>query len=230
MPVGGAILGAGAIAGGASIYGANKAAKASKKGMDAQILIADKNLAAQKEQLERVWKSVDPFLTKGTELFGQLADPAKAMAAFYESPDYNFRKNEAMDSLLTNKATSSLLRSGSALRGAADRISNVAANEWGSWWQRQSGLAGAGLEGARIGAGLAGSAVGALNANTSAVSGAIGSNAANQGNAAIATGNAIGGFAGDALGAILSRWGGAGGAGGGSPSSYDAAAASQVNI
>jgi hypothetical protein len=72
----------------------------------------------------------------------------------------------------------------------------MASPEFGNWWNRQSGLATMGLDANRIGAGLAGTAVNA-----------IGTNGANQGNAALATGNAIGGFAGS-IGDLINQYGG----------------------
>lgn len=180
MPIG-AVIGSAVVGAGASIYGANKAAKASNNA-----------LGQQQAQLDKVWGSVNPWLTAGSGALGKLQDPN---ASFMASPDYAFRRSQSLDGVTQNKAVNGLLRSGSALNAVTQRAGDLASSEFGSWWNRQSGLATMGLDANRIGAGLAGTAVNA-----------IGTNAASQGNAALVTGNAIGQGAGSIFD-LLGRYG-----------------------
>jgi hypothetical protein len=132
MPITGAILGAGALSAGASAYGASQAAGASKSG-----------LAQQQAQLDKVWSSVNPWLTAGQGALQKLQSPA---ASFEASPDYNFVKGEALNGVVQNKAVNGLLRSGSALTAVQNRAANLGSTEFGNWWNRQSGLATQGLD------------------------------------------------------------------------------------
>lgn len=189
MPVGATIASA-AVGAGASIYGANKAAKASSSA-----------LGAQQAQLDKVWGSVNPFLQAGNTALSNLQNPN---ASFMASPDYKYRLGQSLDGVTQNKAVNGLLRSGSALSAVTQKAGDMASGEFGNWWNRQSGLATMGLDANRIGAGLAGTAVNA-----------IGTNGANQGNAALASANALAGFGGSTIDALMSQYGG-----GASASSY----------
>jgi hypothetical protein len=180
MPIGAAI-GSAVVGAGATVYSANKAAKASKNALN-----------AQQGQLDKVWGSVNPFLEAGNKALTNLQNPN---ANFMASPDYKFRLGQSLDAVTTNKGVNGLLRSGSALNAVTQRAGDLASGEFGNWWNRQSGLATMGLDANRIGAGLAGTAVNA-----------IGTNAANQGNAALATGNAIGQFGGS-IADIINQYG-----------------------
>lgn len=184
MPVGIA-LGTAAIGAGASIYGAASAAKSSRNALKAQMA-----------QVDRTWGAVNPWLTAGSSALGQISDPTKVLGNFQASPDFNFRKSQALDAVTQSKAVSGLLRSGSALNAVTQRAGDLASAEFGNWWNRQSGLSTQGLTAANIGAGT-------LNA----ASNAIGTNGANQGNAGIATGNALGDLGGSLMD-ILGKYGG----------------------
>jgi hypothetical protein len=202
MPVGAAI-GSAVVGAGASIYGANKAAKASKD-----------TLGAQQAQLDKVWGSVNPFLTAGNDALGRISDPAAVTANFQASPDYKYRLGQSLDAVTNNKAVNGLLRSGSALSAVTQKAGDMASSEFGNWWSRQSGLAGMGLDANRIGAGLAGTSVNALGAN-----------GANQGNAALTTANALGSAGGSIIDALFSKYGSGGSAG----SSTDASSYNTMN-
>ena len=195
------------ISAGASINASNKAAKASK---DA--------LAAQMAQQQKVWDAASPYLEQGKNALLRISDPTKVLSNFQASPDYQFRLSQGMDAVGTDKAVNGLLRSGSALKALSNYAQNTAAGEFGNWWQRQSGLAGMGENALATAGGVA-------NANSQA----IGQNATNQGNAAIANGNAIGQLGGsvaDILGRYLPGGGGGGGGGG---SSYSSAASTLMS-
>lgn len=60
---------------------------------------------------------------------------------FFESPDYQFRQQEALDAVQGSAAAAGGLYSGNTLKDITDRASNLAAGEYGNWFNRQLGLA-----------------------------------------------------------------------------------------
>ena len=58
---------------------------------------------------------------------------------FLQSPDYQFRKNEAIDAVQGSAVGN--LYSGATMKAINDRASNMAAGEYGNWFNRQTGLA-----------------------------------------------------------------------------------------
>lgn len=160
-------LAAAAVTAGASIYSSKKQAKGIK---DAQ--------QASQAGADLIRADLSPFREAGVGALGRISNPNDVLKNFMASPDYDYRKGQAMDAVTTNRAVNGLLRSGSALKGVTGVASNLASSEFGNWWNRQSGLAQMGQNAA------------AQNA------GAIQSNAENQGNGAIAAGNNSAGLAG----------------------------------
>lgn len=174
MPIAAAIAVAAVAGGAATVYSANKAAGASSKA-----------LTAQMAQQDKIRADVEPFLTSGKNALMRITDPASVNANFMASPDYNFRLKSGLDAVTQNKAVNGLLKSGGALKAVTKYAGDTASGEFGNWWNRQSGLVNEGLTAENAAAGVA-------NNNTNA----IGANATNQGNAALASGNAIGSTAG----------------------------------
>lgn len=168
MPVGAALASA-AVTAGAGVYSANKASKASKSAMDASLA-----------QQERVNSAAQPYIDAGQSALERISNPNDFIKYFAASPDFNFRLSEGMRAVGQNKAVNGLLRSGSALRAISDYGQNTAAGEFGNWWNRQSGLAGLGKSAVDTMAGVANSSQNAIMTN-----------GANQGGAAIASGNAV---------------------------------------
>lgn len=153
--------------------------------------LSQQALADQKEQRERVWGTVDPYTGAGGEAVNRLNNPGQY---FETSPGYNFRLQQGLDAVGTNSAVSGLMRSGGAMKALNDYASGMASQEYGNWWNQQSGLAGMGLQGASIGAGLA-----------SGNAADIGTNASNRANAGFARANAWGDLAGQLGGAFDAR-------------------------
>lgn len=197
----------GAIGLGSSLIGAysqNKATKSAAKSSAAA-------LAASKEQQDKVWGTVTPYTAAGSAAVNTLSNPNALMKGFQTDPGYNFRMSQGIDAVNTNRATNSLLRSGSALKAVNDYAQNQATGEFGKYVAREQDLSHTGLQGAAIGAGAA-----------NQTQQAIQTNAANQGAAAIAGGNQTADLAGS-IGALLSKYmpqpgAAAAGAGGGSSS------------
>lgn len=70
--------------------------------------------------------------------------PGTGMAGFFASPDYNFRREEGLRGIEQSAAARGGAMSGNALRGLTDFSSNLAAGEYGDYWNRLAGLAGVG--------------------------------------------------------------------------------------
>jgi hypothetical protein len=83
---------------------------------------------------------------EGRQLGMTQGTPAGApdMSVFTQSPDYQFRRSEGMRGIEGSFAAGGMGQSGNALRALADFNSNLAGGEFGSWWNRQAGLAGVG--------------------------------------------------------------------------------------
>lgn len=74
------------------------------------------------------------------------AAPAIAgpMDDFIASPDYQFRQSEGARALTARQSALGLQDSGAAQKAALRYSQNLAAGEYGDWWNRQAGLAGVG--------------------------------------------------------------------------------------
>jgi hypothetical protein len=199
------------LAAGASIYGASQQSKAAKKAAQASQYATDESIQLQREQYDQTRADNEPWSLAGTNALGQLSDPN---ANFSASPDYRFRMQQGLEGVTQNRAVNGMLQSGSALKGLNDYAQNTASNEFGNWWNRQSGLAGVGqaanAANQTAGSNYAGASQNALMANANT----LGQSAYYQANA-----NAQG--VSGALGALswgIGNFGGFGGAGGGSGS------------
>lgn len=133
--IGAAIAGTAAI-GSASMNSnaAGNAASAASKGSRTQI-------AESARQYDLSRADQEPWRKAGVAALGRLENP---LASFQASPDYQFRKDSGMEGIVQSKAIGGLLKSGSALADTVGFNSNLAAGEFGDWWNRQSGLAGVG--------------------------------------------------------------------------------------
>lgn len=171
MPVGASIAVASVIGAGAQIYSTNKAAKISQNATNT------------------IRGEVQPYTAVGVDALGRISNPNTMMQAFQASPDYQYRRDQAIEGVSQARAVNGLLRSGPALRGVTGVASDMASGEFGNWYNRQSGLAQMGL-----------------NAEATSA-GALNNNASNQGNAAISVGNTIAGTAGS-ISDLITRYGG----------------------
>ncbi len=72
----------------------------------------------------------------------QAGRPNNSFAAFFASPDYQFRMNEGLEQLDRYNAATGRYLSGAQLKGAQRYAGNLASGEFGNWWNRMSGLAG----------------------------------------------------------------------------------------
>jgi hypothetical protein len=83
-------------------------------------------------------KNFQPTAASG----GGMAGPD--YSSFYQSPDYNFRRTEGTRGIEQSAAARGGAFSGNALKALNQYNSNLAAGEFGNWWNRQAGLAGIG--------------------------------------------------------------------------------------
>ena len=149
-----AILGAGALGAGASIYSSSKAADAQKEGIAA-------STAAQQKAFDEQKALNAPFREGGitaqnrlltvlglrpAEGSGVTVDPNSpdfgkyagdfGMKDFEADPGYAFRLKEGMKGLQNSAAARGLLSSGSTLKGITDYGQNAASQEYGNAYQR----------------------------------------------------------------------------------------------
>lgn len=75
---------------------------------------------------------------------GTNALAAPDYSAFFKSPDYQFRKDQGMQGIQNSFAASGGAKSGNALKALAEFNSNLAAGEFGNYFNRQASLAGIG--------------------------------------------------------------------------------------
>lgn len=166
----------------------------------------------------RVQAGYAPYSTAGTTALAGLQDPANAFAA---SPDYQYRLDQGLDAVTQSHAVGGMLHSGATLQDLQTEGQGQASNEFGNWWDRQSGLAGMGLH-----------ATGAAAQAGTDYTNQFGNNAVNKWNTTYQlksdqqaktnalVGSVVGGVAGAMSGnwgSVLSNLGGMFGATGGAP-------------
>ena len=204
MPVAIAAVAAAAIGGGATLIAGSKAAKAQKKAADTQI-------AESRRQYDQDRADYAPWRTAGanaldvlTRTYG-IGGGTPDMSAFTASPGYQFRRDEGVKAIERSAASRGLLKSGAAVK-AIDRFAEGnAASEFGDWWNRTAGIAGAGQAATTAGAQSGMAATSMINNATQQAGNARASSYAN-------TGSAINSGINNVLAAYLYQRGGFGGA------------------
>lgn len=185
MPAG-AILGAGALGAAGSLIASNAQAKGLKNA-----------LQTQREQFGVGQQALAPYANTGTEALytlasyyglptpagpnGMAANPGgqqgiqNAMAAFTQTPDYQFAYDQGMRAFNNSAAAKGLGLSGAAVKGAQEFGQGLASQQFTNYWNKLSGLAGMGQQAAAGQASLAGTAgqvMGQTQANIGAAQGA----------------------------------------------------------
>lgn len=131
LGVGGAILGAGALSAGASIYGANKAA-------DAQTAAAQKAQDTALGMYNTTRGDLQPFRQIGTDAgtqltsrLGELTSPITMdQATLEKTPGYQFNLTQGLKAVQNSAAARGLGNSGAALKGAANFATGLADNTY----------------------------------------------------------------------------------------------------
>lgn len=143
MPPAVAMAGAAVLGAGAQIISGNKAAKAQVKGAEAGI-------AEQRRQYDQTRADYAPWRASGSSALDLLSrayglnGQAPDQSAFTASPGYQFRYNEGLRAIDRGAAARGLLHSGGAVKAEQRYGEGLAASEFGDWWNRLSGVAGAG--------------------------------------------------------------------------------------
>lgn len=119
---------------GTNLYGAYTAKKAAGQQVDS----ANQAIAGYNTQYAETRNNLAPWLQSGRNALAQLQNPIKN---FLASPDYEFRRNEGMRGIQQSAAAKGSLYSGNALKALNEYNSNLASQEFGNYFNRQSQLA-----------------------------------------------------------------------------------------
>lgn len=169
MPIGAAI-GATVVSAGASLAGTAIASHNQSK--------AASNALQYQQQIR---SDVQPYLTAGKNALGMIDNPNALAANYTSSPGYKWALGQGENAVLQNKAMNGLLRSGGAMKALDTYATGAASQDFNNWWTQQYDIAKLGSDAEGTAAGVANNS-GNIQLN----------NAAQQGNAAISTGNQIG--------------------------------------
>lgn len=147
------------IALGTAAYSANQQKKGAQGAANATQRANDASIAEQQRQYDLTREDQQPWMQAGQSALGQMqALNAGDFSSFKESPDYQFAFNQGLQGLDRSAAAGGMLTSGGA---DADRIAygqGMASQQYGNYYNRLAGLAGAGQQTA--------SGLGQLGANT----------------------------------------------------------------
>jgi hypothetical protein len=146
-----AILGAGVLGAGASMYGASKAASAQEKAAAQAAAAQQQAIQFQRENYDKASGNLSPFITTGQGANNLLSsfyglngsDPAlgqNALAAFKNSPDYQFALKEGIGALDNSAAAKGGLLSGNQLRAVTEYGSGLATQNLTNYLSRLGGM------------------------------------------------------------------------------------------
>lgn len=201
-----AAIGAAVIGGGATLAAGAASAKAQKKAANSQI-------GEQRRQYDLTRADYAPWRDIGGAAIKKMGaaygldgtvpstSGPGAYGGFFESPDYQYRKDETEKAANRGLASRGLLGSGGAVIAKSRLASNLASGEYGDWWNRLAGIAGVGQT-ATAGTAQAGQA--ATQGITQAIGAAGNARASSYAN----TASAINGGINNVLSAYLYRQGG----------------------
>lgn len=143
---------------GAAVIGGIATSKAAKKAAKAQQYAADQSVAEQRRQYDLTRADQAPWRTAGSAAIDRMAavyglngqtvknpdgTPAQ-YGGFFNSPDYQFRKDESLKAANNALSSRGLLGSGAAVKAKTALAGNLASAEFGDWWNRLAGVAGVG--------------------------------------------------------------------------------------
>lgn len=182
---GAAILGAGLLGAGASIWGANKAADATSDAANRAAIIQQQgqdnalnfqkgvygnqltNFADAKGYLADTKGYLKPFIDNGVNASNMLANGFNGdYSSFFASPDYKFALKGGSEALDNSAAAKGGVLSGNQLRAQTEYGQGLATNNLQSYFARLSGMAGQGIQ--------AGGLLGQYSANLGQVGSTLG--------------------------------------------------------
>jgi hypothetical protein len=183
MPVAIPLIG-GLLAGGGSLLGGWLQSKAADKASQAQVAEEQQALALQEQQLGKL----NPWINVGSganytlgQLYGIGAGGGSANApqdfsSFFNSPDYQFAKQQGQAGLVNYQNAEGLGGSGAGLAAASTFNQGLATQQFGNYFNRLMGLSQLGASAAEAGVGGANAAAQTMgNIGQSQASGIIGS-------------------------------------------------------
>ncbi len=126
---------------GSAVIGAVGSSIAADKSAAAIGSATDQATAEDRRQYEQTRTDYAPWREAGAAAIGRMEDPNQ----FFEtSPGYEFRRGEGMRDMENRFSVGG--GGGNAMRALNDYNQNMAKNEYGSWWNRQAGMAGMGMD------------------------------------------------------------------------------------
>lgn len=131
-----AVIGAAGAVGGAamSASGAKSAANAQARGQQAAI-------DEQRRQFDTTREDMAPWRAAGEGALNRLQDP---QSAFQASPGYGYALDQSQQAIERARSATGGLASGNTLAALQQNAIGLANQDYGNWWNQQSGLAGIG--------------------------------------------------------------------------------------
>ncbi len=184
-----AVLGAGLLGAGATMYGANKAANAQEKAANQAAAAQREAMEYQKANYDKASGNLSPFIQSGQGansllaeaygLSGKTALGQSSLAAFQNSPDYQFALKGGSEALDNSAAAKGGVLGGNQIRAQTEYGQGLATQNLQSYFQRLSGMSGQGIQ--------AGGMLGQIGTGVGAQ---VGASANNVGNSLMAAGTA----------------------------------------
>lgn len=128
-----------------SVIGGLIGKSGSKNAAAAQEQASAAAVAEQRRQYDLTRQDQMPWMDAGRGALDRLTTASTGdNSNFFASPDYNFRRAEGQRGMEQSAAARGGAFSGNALKALSEFNQNIAAGEYGDWWNRQAGLAGVG--------------------------------------------------------------------------------------
>lgn len=128
-----------------SVIGGLIGKSGSKNAAAAQQQASAAAVAEQRRQFDLTRQDQMPWMDAGRGALDRLTTASTGdNSNFFASPDYNFRRAEGQRGMEQSAAARGGAFSGNALKALSEFNQNIAAGEYGDWWNRQAGLAGVG--------------------------------------------------------------------------------------
>lgn len=145
--VAGAIAGSAVLGAGASIFGANKAAKAQQSAAEQNLEMQRAALALQRQMYEQGRSDLAPYRGAGEAalnpllgLAGTRGDPAAVQAQLEQLPGYQFALGQGLRAAQQGATARGLGLSGAAMKGASQFATGLADQTYGNQFNRLLGL------------------------------------------------------------------------------------------
>lgn len=132
----GAVIGAVGALGSASM-----ASRGAKSAANAQAAANQAAIDEQRRQFDLTREDMAPWRTAGEGALNRLQDP---LSAFQASPGYGYALDQSQQAIERARSATGGLASGNTLAALQQNAIGLANQDYGNWWNQQSGLAGIG--------------------------------------------------------------------------------------